>query len=101
MHRGRSRFLAKSREAPHPLTARRSTRDGRRSRPTCGDFCKRPRSVQRAQAERHANEELARNRWKEHVMADIENLTDLFIQKLRRVYDAEKRLMKALPQLRD
>ena len=25
-------------------------------------------------------------------MADIENLTDLFIQNLRRVYDAEKRL---------
>jgi ferritin-like metal-binding protein YciE len=34
-------------------------------------------------------------------MADIENLTDLFIRKLRRVYDAEQRLMKTLPQLRD
>jgi ferritin-like metal-binding protein YciE len=34
-------------------------------------------------------------------MADIENLTDLFIQKLRRVYDAEQRLMKTLTQLRD
>jgi ferritin-like metal-binding protein YciE len=35
------------------------------------------------------------------MMADIENLTDLFIQKLRRIYDAEQRLVKALPDLRD
>jgi ferritin-like metal-binding protein YciE len=34
-------------------------------------------------------------------MADIKNLTDLFIHKLHRVYDAEERLMKALRQLRD
>jgi ferritin-like metal-binding protein YciE len=34
-------------------------------------------------------------------MADIKNLTDLFIQKLRHAYDAELRLMKALTQLRD
>jgi ferritin-like metal-binding protein YciE len=34
-------------------------------------------------------------------MADVENLTDLFIHKLRRVYDAEKRLIKALPALHD
>jgi ferritin-like metal-binding protein YciE len=33
-------------------------------------------------------------------MADIENLTDLFLQKLRRVYDAEQRLTEALPELR-
>jgi ferritin-like metal-binding protein YciE len=34
-------------------------------------------------------------------MADIENLRDLFLQKLRRTYDAERRLVKALPELRD
>src|SRR5260221_1646588 len=34
-------------------------------------------------------------------MADIENLTDLFVQTLRRTYDAEQRLTKALPELRD
>jgi ferritin-like metal-binding protein YciE len=34
-------------------------------------------------------------------MADIENLTDLFLHKLRRIYDAEKRLMKALPEMHE
>src|ERR1700704_2032147 len=34
-------------------------------------------------------------------MADIENLSDLFNGKLRRIYDAEQRLVKALPKLRD
>jgi ferritin-like metal-binding protein YciE len=34
-------------------------------------------------------------------MADIENLTDLFMLKLRRMYDAERRLAKALPDLHE
>jgi ferritin-like metal-binding protein YciE len=34
-------------------------------------------------------------------MADTTSLRDLFIQNLRRAYDAEKRLVKALPKLRD
>ena len=34
-------------------------------------------------------------------MADVENLTDLFIEKLRRLYDGEQRLAKALPKMRD
>ncbi len=32
-------------------------------------------------------------------MADVKNLNDLFVQKLRYVYDAEQRLTKALPKL--
>jgi ferritin-like metal-binding protein YciE len=35
----------------------------------------------------------------EHPMADVKNLKDLFVAKLRRVYDAEQRLVKALPKL--
>ena len=32
-------------------------------------------------------------------MADMKSLNDLFVQKLRYVYDAEERLVKALPKL--
>jgi ferritin-like metal-binding protein YciE len=32
-------------------------------------------------------------------MAEVKTLNDLFIHKLRRVYDAEQRLVKALPEL--
>ena len=32
-------------------------------------------------------------------MAELKTLNDLFIQKLKYVYDAEQRLTKALPQL--
>jgi ferritin-like metal-binding protein YciE len=35
----------------------------------------------------------------EGLMADMKSLNDLFIQKLRYVYDAEQRLVKALPKL--
>jgi ferritin-like metal-binding protein YciE len=34
-------------------------------------------------------------------MADVTTLKDLFIENLRRAYDAEKRLVKALPKLHD
>jgi ferritin-like metal-binding protein YciE len=34
-------------------------------------------------------------------MADAKTLNDLFIRELRRAYDAEQRLTKALPKLRD
>jgi ferritin-like metal-binding protein YciE len=34
-------------------------------------------------------------------MADVKSLRDLFVQNLRRIYDAEKRLVKALPKMRD
>ena len=34
-------------------------------------------------------------------MAHAKSLNDLFLMNLRRVYDAEKRLVKALPKLRD
>jgi ferritin-like metal-binding protein YciE len=34
-------------------------------------------------------------------MADASSLTDLFVMNLRRVYDAEQRLVKTLPALRD
>lgn len=34
-------------------------------------------------------------------MSDLKNLNDLFVQKLRYVYDAEQRLTKALPKLAD
>jgi ferritin-like metal-binding protein YciE len=34
-------------------------------------------------------------------MAQMKSLKDLFIENIRRAYDAEKRLVKALPELRD
>jgi ferritin-like metal-binding protein YciE len=34
-------------------------------------------------------------------MAQVKSLKDLFIENLRRAYDTEKRLLKALPELRD
>ena len=34
-------------------------------------------------------------------MADAKSLNDLFIENLRRAYDAEQRLVDALPELRD
>ena len=34
-------------------------------------------------------------------MADMKSLKDLFIQNLRRAYDAEQRLVKVLPKMRD
>jgi ferritin-like metal-binding protein YciE len=34
-------------------------------------------------------------------MADANSLRDLFVQNLRRTYDAEQRLAKALPKMRD
>src|SRR5215470_18819161 len=34
-------------------------------------------------------------------MADTKSLNDLFIENLRRAYDAEQRLVDALPELRD
>jgi ferritin-like metal-binding protein YciE len=34
-------------------------------------------------------------------MADVNTLNDLFIENLRRAYDAEQRLVKALPKLHD
>src|SRR5262245_51482423 len=36
-----------------------------------------------------------------HPAAAMKSLNDLFIQNLRRVYDSEKRLVKALPKMRD
>jgi ferritin-like metal-binding protein YciE len=34
-------------------------------------------------------------------MADMKSLTDLFLENLRRAYETEKRLVKALPKVRD
>jgi ferritin-like metal-binding protein YciE len=34
-------------------------------------------------------------------MADMKSLRDLFVENLRRAYDTEKRLVKALPKVRD
>src|SRR2546428_13940749 len=42
--------------------------------------------------ERRANGE-------EEPMPDVKNLNDLFVRTLRRIYDAEQRLTKALPKL--
>jgi ferritin-like metal-binding protein YciE len=38
---------------------------------------------------------------KEYAMADVKTLNDLFVHWLRRVYDAEQRLTKALPKLEE